>query len=75
MAAYSNYGTGTEAKYIELIDRMLREKRDYISTVDILKRFQEEYNPKISLKASKNKAFDHAKGRIREMFTGARIGF
>lgn len=26
MAAYSDYGTGIEAQYIELIDRMLREK-------------------------------------------------
>ena len=46
MATYSDYGTGIEAQYIELIDRMLREKRDYISTVDVLKRFQEEYNPR-----------------------------
>lgn len=75
MATYSDYGTGIKAQYIELIDRMLREKRDYISTVDILKRFQEEYNPKISLKASKNKAFDHAKGRIRECLQAQGLDF
>lgn len=75
MATYSDYGTGIEAQYIELIDRMLREKRDYISTVDVLKRFQEEYNPKISLKASKNKTFDHAKGRIRKCLQAQGLDF
>ena len=65
MAKYSDYGTGTKAKYIELIDRMLREKRDYISTEDVLKRYQVEYNSDISLKPSLNKAFDKAKGSIR----------
>lgn len=75
MAAYSDYGTGTEAKYIELIDRMLREKRDYISTVDVLKRFQEEYNPKISLKPSLNKVLDKAKGRIRKCLQAQGLDF
>lgn len=75
MTAYSDYGIGIEAQYIELIDRMLREKRDYISTVDVLKRFREEYNPKISLKASKNKTFDHAKRRIRECLQAQGLDF
>lgn len=75
MAAYSDYGTGIEAQYIELIDRMLREKRDYISTVDVLKRFQEEYNPKISLKPSLNKVLDKAKGRIRKCLQAQGLDF
>ena len=75
MATYSDYGTGIEAQYIELIDRMLREKRDYISTVDVLKRFQEEYNPKISLKPSLNKVLDKAKGRIRKCLQAQGLDF
>ena len=46
MAKYSDYGKGTKAKYIELIDRMLR-KKDYISTEDVLKCYQVEYNSDI----------------------------
>ncbi len=75
MATYSDYGTGIEAQYIELIDRMLREKRDYISTVDVLKRFQEEYNPKISLKPSLNKVLDKAKGRIKKCLQSQGLDF
>lgn len=75
MAKYNDYGTGVEAQYIELIDRMLREKRDYISTEDVLKRFQEEYNPKISLKASKNKDFNKAKRRIRKCLQAQGLDF
>ena len=66
MAKYSDYGTGVEAQYVELIDRMLREKRDYISTEDVLRRYQVEYNSGISLKPSLNRTFDKAKKRIRE---------
>lgn len=75
MTAYSDYGTGTEAKYIELIDRMLREKRDYISTEDVLKRYQEEYDSRISLKSSRNKTFDKAKGRIRKCLQARGLDF
>lgn len=75
MATYSDYGTGTEAKYIELIDRMLREKKDYISTEDVLKRYQEEYDSRISLKSSRNKTFDKAKGRIRKCLQARGLDF
>ena len=75
MAVYSDYGTGIEAQYIELIDRMLREKRDYISTVDVLKRYQVEYDSEISLEPSLNKAFDKAKGRIRKCLQARGLDF
>lgn len=75
MARCSDYGTSIKAQYIELIDRMLREKRDYISTVDVLKRFQEEYNPKIILKPFLNKAFDRAKGDIRKCLQAQGLDF
>lgn len=75
MAAYSDYGTSIKAQYIELIDRMLREKRDYISTVDVLKRYQEEYNPKIILKPILNKTFDKAKGCIRKCLQARGLDF
>lgn len=75
MAAYSDYGTGIVAKYTELIDRMLREKEDYISTKDVLKRYQEEYDPKISLKPSLNKDFDEAKKDIKKCLQARGLDF
>lgn len=75
MAKYSDYGTGVEARYIELIDRMLREEKDYISTEDVLKRYQVEYNSEISLKPSLNKTFDKAKGRIRDCLQAQGLDF
>lgn len=74
MAKYSDYGKGTKAKYIELIDRMLR-KKDYISTEDVLKCYQVEYNSDISLKSSLNKAFNKAKRNIRECLQARGLDF
>ena len=75
MAAYSDYGTSIKAQYIELIDRMLRGKKDFISTEDVLKRYQVEYNSEISLKPSLNKTFDKAKGRIRDCLQAQGLDF
>ena len=72
---YSDYGTGVVAQYVELIDRMLREEKDHISTEDVLKRYQVEYNSDISLKPSLNKAFDKAKRRIRKCLQAQGLDF
>lgn len=75
MAKYSDYGTGVEAQYIELTDRMLREKRDYVSTIDVLKRYQEEYDSRIPLIPSQNRVFDKAKRRIRKCLQARGLDF
>lgn len=58
MKPYSIYGTGREAAFIELIDRMLRESHDYISTTMVLELYKKENkNDNISQKLSTEKNY------------------
>ena len=76
MKPYSIYGTGREAAFIELIDRMLRESHDYISTTMVLELYKKENkNDNISQKLSTEKKLYAAKNAIESCLKKRGLAF
>lgn len=76
MKPYEIYGVGIKAIFIELIDRLLREKKDFISSKEIMTCYLQE-NPciKTSPKPSQNKELTKAKSAIKECLQNRGLDF
>lgn len=75
---YTKYGTGRIARYIELIDRILRESDKSISSQYIIDRYKQEYQDEaqaVSPKAGDNKDLIKAKNKIKECLKSRGMAF
>ncbi|WP_295435939.1 hypothetical protein, partial [uncultured Prevotella sp.] len=75
---YTKYGTGHIARYIELIDRILRESDKSISSQYIIDRYKQEYQDEaqaVSPKAGDNKDLIKAKNKIKECLKSRGMAF
>lgn len=76
MKPYAAYGTGTKGIFIELIDRLLREKNDFISSEMIMEYYAKENpNARTSPKLSENKELIKAKSDIRKCLQNRNLDF
>lgn len=76
MRPYAAYGTGAKGIFIELIDRLLREKKDFISSETIMEYYAKENpNAKTSPKLSENKELIKAKSDIRKCLQNRNLDF
>ena len=75
MKPYSIYGTGREAAFIELIDRMLRESHDYISTTMVLELYKKKKKRQYFSKAINRKKIICCQKRNRIVLKEKGIGF
>ena len=75
MNRYKKFPKDAKVRFIDLIDRMLRKKNDYISSCEIIRKYEEETKIKVSPKVSECGPLKAAKREIRKCLAKKSMDF